>query len=90
MSNVEDTKNPDFRRKILVGQAKAEGIVHLSSEEMASDEMQQKNEQIKQKALFHSELGGAPKATMDQFKCGRCGNARPPIIKCKLGVLMSL
>ncbi|KAG8644815.1 transcription elongation factor TFIIS isoform X3 [Manihot esculenta] len=76
MFNIKDAKNPDFRRKILLGQVKAEEIVHLSSEEMASDEMQQKNQQIKEKALFHCELGGAPKATTDQFKCGRCGQRK--------------
>ncbi|KAF2305783.1 hypothetical protein GH714_008179 [Hevea brasiliensis] len=76
MFNIKDAKNPDFRRRVLLGQVNSEGIVHLSSEEMASDEMQQKNQQIKQKALFHCELGGGPKATTDQFKCGRCGQRK--------------
>ncbi|KAF2319301.1 hypothetical protein GH714_014498 [Hevea brasiliensis] len=52
MFNIKDAKNPDFRRKVLLGQVKPEGIAHLSSEEMASDEMQQKNQHIKQKALL--------------------------------------
>ncbi|KAI9156906.1 hypothetical protein LWI28_013889 [Acer negundo] len=43
---------------------------------MASDERQRQNQQIKEKALFDCELGSAPKATTDQFKCSRCGQRK--------------
>ncbi|TXG57769.1 hypothetical protein EZV62_015598 [Acer yangbiense] len=50
--NVKDPKNPDFRRKILVGDIKPEMLVTLSSEEMASNWRQCQNYLIKRKA-FH-------------------------------------
>ncbi|XP_065853079.1 transcription elongation factor TFIIS [Euphorbia lathyris] len=76
MFNIKDQKNPDFRRKVLVGEVKPERLINMSSEEMASDQRQEENKQIKERALFDCERGGAPKATTDQFKCGRCGQRK--------------
>ncbi|KAL5734520.1 hypothetical protein ACOSP7_032381 [Xanthoceras sorbifolium] len=74
--NLKDPKNPDFRRKVLLGHVKPETLVNMRVEEMASDERQRQNQQIKEKALFECELGSAPKATTDQFKCSRCGQRK--------------
>ncbi|XP_052173275.1 transcription elongation factor TFIIS [Diospyros lotus] len=74
--NLKDPKNPDFRRKVLLGQVKPERLADIAPEEMASDERQRENKQIKDKALFDCERGGPPKATTDQFKCGRCGQRK--------------
>nr|XP_043617302.1 transcription elongation factor TFIIS-like [Erigeron canadensis] len=76
MFNVKDPKNPDFRRKLLLGDVKPERIVELTPEEMASTERQLQNVKIKEKALFECERGGPPKATTDQFRCGRCGKRK--------------
>ncbi|KAL2555937.1 Transcription elongation factor TFIIS [Forsythia ovata] len=72
MFNIKDPKNPDFRRKVLLGQFEPLAILELTPEEMASDSRQMQNEKIKQKALFECERGGAPPASTDQFTCGRC------------------
>ncbi|XP_057469591.1 transcription elongation factor TFIIS-like [Actinidia eriantha] len=71
--NIRDTKNPDFRRKVLLGHVKPERILEMSTPEMASDQRQLENEKIKKRALFECERAGAPKATTDQFKCSKCG-----------------
>ncbi|ONK67955.1 uncharacterized protein A4U43_C05F5590 [Asparagus officinalis] len=76
MFNLKDSKNPDFRRRVLLGHVKPERIVDMTPEEMASDERKLANKQIKEKALFDCERGQAPKATTDQFKCGRCGQRK--------------
>ncbi|CAH1445455.1 unnamed protein product [Lactuca virosa] len=76
MFNVKDPKNPDFRRKILLGHVKPERILELTPEEMASTERQMENVKIKEKAMFDCERGGPPKATTDQFRCGRCGKRK--------------
>nr|XP_016444806.1 PREDICTED: transcription elongation factor TFIIS-like [Nicotiana tabacum]XP_016444807.1 PREDICTED: transcription elongation factor TFIIS-like [Nicotiana tabacum] len=73
MFNIKDPNNPDFRRKVLLGQYPPRSIIELSPEDMASDERQQENQKIKEKALFNSQLGGPPVASTDKFKCGRCG-----------------
>ncbi|XP_010252041.1 PREDICTED: transcription elongation factor TFIIS-like isoform X2 [Nelumbo nucifera] len=76
MFNINDPKNPDFRRRVLLGQVKPESLLSMTPEEMASDQRRRQNEQIKEKALFECERGGPPKATTDQFKCGRCGQRK--------------
>ncbi|CAK9136719.1 unnamed protein product [Ilex paraguariensis] len=73
MFNMKDNKNPDFRRKVLLGQFKPDSVPGLTPEDMASDQRQQQIEKIKEKALFDCERGGQAKATTDAFKCGRCG-----------------
>ncbi|PWA98769.1 Transcription elongation factor S-II, central domain-containing protein [Artemisia annua] len=76
ITNAKDPKNPDFRRKILLGHVKPERIVELTPGEMASTERQMRDAKIKEKALFECERGGPPKATTDQFRCGRCGQRK--------------
>ncbi|KAJ8753891.1 hypothetical protein K2173_000145 [Erythroxylum novogranatense] len=76
MFNIKDPNNPDLRRKVLVGQVKPERLITMTPEEMASEQRQRENKQIKEKALFDCERGGPPKATTDQFKCGRCGQRK--------------
>ncbi|KAI3458422.1 hypothetical protein Pfo_015085 [Paulownia fortunei] len=70
--NIKDANNPDFRRKVLLGDFEPRAILELTPEEMASDARQVQNEKIKQKALFNSERAAAPKASTNEFTCGRC------------------
>ncbi|KAF8041744.1 hypothetical protein BT93_A0371 [Corymbia citriodora subsp. variegata] len=76
MFNIKDPNNPDLRRKVLLGEVKPERLITMTPDEMASDQRQRENHQIKEKALFDCERGGPPKATTDQFKCGRCGQRK--------------
>ncbi|RWV97158.1 hypothetical protein GW17_00040072 [Ensete ventricosum] len=76
MFNLKDGNNTDLRRKVLLGEVKPEKLIIMTPEEMASDKRKLANEQIKEKALFECERGGPPKATTDQFKCGRCGQRK--------------
>lgn len=76
MFNMKDPNNPDFRRKVLVGAIEPERIVNLTATEMASEQRKIENQQIEEKKLFDCERSGAPKATTDQFKCGRCGQRK--------------
>ncbi|KAL2227325.1 transcription elongation factor TFIIS [Sesamum indicum] len=72
MFNIKDQNNPDFRRKVLVGDFEPRAILELTPEEMASDARQMENEKLKQKAMFNSERAAAPKASTNEFTCGRC------------------
>ncbi|CAN8317131.1 unnamed protein product [Cochlearia groenlandica] len=76
MFNLKDSKNPDLRRRVLTGEVTPERLITLSAEEMASDQRKQETNQIKEKFLFDCERGPAPKASTDQFKCGRCGQRK--------------
>ncbi|KAI8029556.1 Transcription elongation factor TFIIS [Camellia lanceoleosa] len=71
--NIRDSKNPDFRRKVLLGHVNPERLVEMSPEEMASNQRQLENKKIKEKALFECQRKAAPKATCCEFRCGRCG-----------------
>jgi len=73
MFNLKDGNNPDLRRRVLLGEIKPEKLIVMTAEEMASDNRKLENKQIKDKALFECERGMKPKATTDQFKCGKCG-----------------
>ncbi|KAJ9185551.1 hypothetical protein P3X46_005173 [Hevea brasiliensis] len=76
MFNMKDPNNPDLRRKVLLGQVQPERLITMTPEEMASEQRQLENNHIKEKALFDCQRGGPPKATTDQFKCGRCGQRK--------------
>lgn len=76
MFNIRDEKNPDLRKRVLLGEVTPERLVTMSPEEMASDERQRQIENIKEKALFECQRGGEATATTDQFKCSRCGQRK--------------
>lgn len=76
MFNLKDANNPDLRRRVLLGEIKPEKLIFMTAEEMASDQRKLENKQIKDKALFECERGIKPKATTDQFKCGKCGKRK--------------
>lgn len=70
--NIKDPKNPDFRRKVLLGDIEPRAILELTPEEMASEERQAENKELKEKGLFNSMAKELGKASTDQFTCGRC------------------
>uniref|UniRef100_A0A6V7QSR7 Transcription elongation factor n=1 Tax=Ananas comosus var. bracteatus TaxID=296719 RepID=A0A6V7QSR7_ANACO len=76
MFNLRADNNTDLRRRVLIGQVRPESLADMSPEDMASDARKLANNKIKEKALFDCERGGPPKATTDQFKCGRCGQRK--------------
>ncbi|KAG2730662.1 hypothetical protein I3843_01G298900 [Carya illinoinensis] len=76
MFNLKDAKNPDFRRRVLLGHVKPDWLVNMSTAEMASDKRQNENRLIEERALFDCERGAPPKETTDQFRCGRCGQRK--------------
>ncbi|CAK7348392.1 unnamed protein product [Dovyalis caffra] len=71
--NINDPKNPDFRRKVLLGEVKPERVVNMSAKEMVSNDRQHKNQMIKAKAMLKCMSGTANSGTTYQFRCGRCG-----------------
>ncbi|KAK6145710.1 hypothetical protein DH2020_022530 [Rehmannia glutinosa] len=70
--NIKDSNNPDFRRKVLLGDIEPHAVLDLTAEEMAAARRSRSEEKLKQKSLFNSERGGTPQASTDQFTCGRC------------------
>ena len=72
--NLKDPKNPDLRRKVLLGQIKPENLVTMSVEGMASNKRQSENILIQLKTLKRCvhDADEEEKATTDMFQCSRC------------------
>jgi transcription elongation factor S-II len=70
--NLKDPKNPDLRRKVVMGECGPLELLSLSPEELASDAKREENQRIRDKKLFDSAPSQAKKATTDQFQCGKC------------------
>lgn len=45
--NLKDKKNPDFRRRVLIGEVAPDEIVNMKSEQMASDKKREENSNIR-------------------------------------------
>lgn len=74
--NLQDKKNPDLRRRVLVGDVAPEKLAHMSADELASDALRQEKDKMREHALFESERGAIKAATTDAFKCGKCGKRK--------------
>ena len=74
--NLQDKKNPDLRRRVLVGDVAPEKLAHMSADELASDALRQEKNNMREHALFESERGALNVATTDAFKCGKCGKRK--------------
>lgn len=70
--NLKDAKNPDLRRKVLLGQLQPAALLTLSAEDLASDAQREENARIREKKLFDSAPSAMKQATTDQFQCGKC------------------
>jgi hypothetical protein len=45
--NLKDAKNPDLRRKVLIGELQPGQLVTMTSEELASDDKKNENQEIR-------------------------------------------
>jgi len=45
--NLKDKKNPDFRRRVLIGEVSPDEMVTMKSEQMASDKKREENSNIR-------------------------------------------
>eukprot|EP00245_Coleochaete_scutata_P018483 TRINITY_DN962_c0_g1_i2.p1 TRINITY_DN962_c0_g1~~TRINITY_DN962_c0_g1_i2.p1 ORF type:complete len:346 (-),score=101.93 TRINITY_DN962_c0_g1_i2:129-1100(-) len=70
--NLKDAKNPDLRRRVLLGEVEPERVIKMSSDDMASDNRKMENYLIKQKMIKEAERGQLATASTDQFKCAKC------------------
>ncbi|KAJ2505266.1 transcription elongation factor TFIIS [Coemansia sp. RSA 2052] len=70
--NLRDKKNPDLRSNLVEGGLTVERFCSMTSEEMASKELKETIEQMKEENLFKAKGAGRTAAVTDQFRCGRC------------------
>eukprot|EP00747_Dinoflagellata_sp_TGD_P165506 gnl/TRDRNA2_/TRDRNA2_186849_c0_seq1.p1 gnl/TRDRNA2_/TRDRNA2_186849_c0~~gnl/TRDRNA2_/TRDRNA2_186849_c0_seq1.p1 ORF type:complete len:393 (+),score=94.54 gnl/TRDRNA2_/TRDRNA2_186849_c0_seq1:77-1180(+) len=74
--NLKDTKNLDFRFKLMVGVFKPEHVPKLTPEDMASDERNQARNKLKAEAMAEIESDWAMRHggvnITGMFTCGKC------------------
>ena len=70
--NLKDAKNPDLRRKVVLGIIDADALLQLAPEELASDAKREENQRIRDKKLYDPAPRQAKKASSEQFQCGKC------------------
>ena len=70
--NLKDPKNPDLRRRVMLGEYSPTELITASPEDLASDAKREENQRIRDKKLFDSAPSSAKKATTDQLQCGKC------------------
>ncbi|KAJ1950597.1 transcription elongation factor TFIIS [Linderina pennispora] len=70
--NLKDKKNPALRMRVVDGNITPERLCSMSKEEMASDDLKEQMEKIKEENLFKAQGAGQTEAETDQFRCGRC------------------
>jgi transcription elongation factor S-II len=75
--NLKDKKNPDLRRRVLLGEVAPHMLLEMTSEELASDAKRQENDKIR--AHMKKETKRTVNITgniTDMFKCGKCKKRR--------------
>lgn len=74
LTNLKDKKNPGLRAGVVSGDIPVEKFVVMTAEEMASEEMKQKNNALNEQNVHNALGAGEPEAETDAFQCGRCKN----------------
>ncbi|CAI9108655.1 OLC1v1008316C1 [Oldenlandia corymbosa var. corymbosa] len=75
MFNLKDDKNPNFRKKVLLGEFSSESISQLTTKDMASQTRKLENEQIRGLPKFNREILPAPEQKGEgnqELQCCRC------------------
>ncbi|KAH9942809.1 transcription factor S-II, central domain-containing protein [Amylocystis lapponica] len=70
--NLKDKNNPGLRESVVSGDIPVQKFCRMTSQEMASEEMQAANNKIVQENLFKTLGAGEVQAETDAFQCGRC------------------
>ncbi|KAJ2836914.1 transcription elongation factor TFIIS [Coemansia sp. 'formosensis'] len=70
--NLRDKKNPALRSNLVEGDLTVERFCSMTSEEMASKELRETIEKMKEENLFKAKGAGRTEAATDMFRCGRC------------------
>jgi transcription elongation factor S-II len=75
--NLKDKKNPDLRRRVLLGEIPPEALLDMSSEELASDAKRADNDKIRAHMKRETERTQHISGNVtDMFKCGKCKKRR--------------
>ncbi|XP_043945841.1 transcription elongation factor A protein 2 [Protopterus annectens] len=72
ISNLKDPKNPELRKNVLCGNILPERIAAMTSEEMASKELQEMRKALTKEAIREHQMAKTGGTQTDLFTCGKC------------------
>lgn len=72
ISNLKDPKNPNLRQSFINGLITAERLATMTTQEMMSDELKQKNEKFEKENLSEAQTAVNAGTETDMFVCGKC------------------
>ncbi|PAA92990.1 hypothetical protein BOX15_Mlig014928g2 [Macrostomum lignano] len=70
--NLRDTKNPNLRYCVLMGNISPAQFAKMSAEEMASDDMRKLRERLTKEAIDDHQMSMNSGTSTDMLKCGKC------------------
>ena len=71
--NLKDSKNPELRINVLTGAISAKKLAVMTSEEMASKDMQALRNKFTKESIDDHQLAVAQGTKTDMLRCGKCG-----------------
>ncbi|KAA0192696.1 hypothetical protein HAZT_HAZT002496, partial [Hyalella azteca] len=71
--NLKDAKNPELRINVLTGVISPKKLAVMTSEEMASKDMQALREKFTKESIDDHQLAVAQGTKTDLLRCGKCG-----------------
>ncbi|KAF2366330.1 Transcription elongation factor TFIIS [Trinorchestia longiramus] len=71
--NLKDSKNPQLRNNVLTGVISPKRLAVMTSEEMASKDMQALREKFTKESIDDHQLAVAQGTKTDLLRCGKCG-----------------
>lgn len=72
VSNLKDLKNPELRRRVLLGMITPDRMAVLTAEEMASDSLKNERNKLTNMAINEYQLAQAEGTVSDLLQCKKC------------------
>lgn len=72
VANLGDTKNPDFKYRVRLGDVRPERIAKMTADEMASKELKQLRDQFTKEAIDDHQMAMTTGTQTSEIKCSAC------------------
>lgn len=76
VSNLRDTKNPEFKKRVLLGEITPQRLASMPTEEMASEEMKKIRQNMTKESIRDAQMSKNTGTETALFKCGKCGKRK--------------
>lgn len=74
--NLKSKSNPQLRRRIISGEISPDRLVHMTSEELKSDERKAEDKLLMKENMDKAMVPQVEKSISSQLRCGKCGQKK--------------